>query len=68
MNHDSSQLNCISGVIGGSVTMTENHAECKYSRSRVITNGKEKELLRDKINCGINNNKQTALGGTDSSY
>ena len=32
MNHDSSQFNSISGVILGSVTMTENHVACEYSR------------------------------------
>ena len=35
MYHDSSQFNSISRVIGGSVTMTENHVACEYSRPHI---------------------------------
>ena len=36
MNHDSSQANSISGGIGGSVSMTENHVAGDYPRAAVV--------------------------------
>ena len=36
MNHDSSQSNSISCVMGRFVTMTENHVACDYPRARMI--------------------------------
>ena len=48
MNHDSSQFNSISGVIGDSVTMAENFVECEYRRPRM---GVGRRRPRERLCC-----------------